>query len=79
MVVNHKGEATLSESNTSFSVGGFTIENRPLSKENAVNGPKRTTGEVLKGTIMEMREMSEVLRELGTLVGQLVSDKGSIA
>ena len=61
-------------------MGGFTIENRPLSKDNPPGGggSKRTTGEVLKATVMEMREMSEVLRELGTLIGQVVTDKGSL-
>lgn len=54
---------SMSDSSASFA-GGFTIESRPL-KENV----KRTTGEVLKTTARDMRDMTEVLRELGNLIG----------
>ncbi len=54
---------SMSDSSASFA-GGFTIESRPL-KEHA----KRTTGEVLKTTARDMRDMTEVLRELGNLIG----------
>jgi hypothetical protein len=63
---------SMSDSSASFA-GGFTIESRPL-KENV----KRTTGEVLKTTARDMREMTEVLRELGNLIGQVLSDKRTI-
>ena len=54
---------TMSDSSASFA-GGFTIESRSL-KENV----KRTTGEVLKTTARDMRDMTEVLQELGNLIG----------
>ena len=54
---------TMTDSSVSF-VGGFTIESRSL-KENV----KRTTGEVLKTTARDMRDMTEVLQELGNLIG----------
>jgi hypothetical protein len=54
---------SMTDSSASFA-GGFTIESRPL-KENV----KRTTGEVLKTTARDMRDMTEVLRELGNLIG----------
>jgi hypothetical protein len=58
-------------SNASFAAGGFTIENRPMmgSREGYQSNLKRGTGEVLKSTVMEMREMSEVMKELGNLIG----------
>jgi hypothetical protein len=63
VVMNDPANDTMS---TSFNnAHGFTIEsNRP--KE--VTG-KKTSSEVLKGTTHDMREMSEVLRELSNLVG----------
>ena len=64
---------TMSDSSASFT-GGFTIESRPLKDH-----VKRTTGEVLKTTARDLRDMTEVLRELGSLIGQVLSDKRTIS
>ena len=64
---------TMSDSSASFA-GGFTIESRPLKDQ-----VKRTTGEVLKTTARDLRDMTEVLRELGSLIGQVLSDKRAIS
>ncbi len=68
-------QMTMSDSSASYT-GGFTIEARPM-KENG--NMKRSTGEVLKSTAMEMREMSEVLRELSTLIGSVVAEKRNLS
>jgi len=63
---------TLNQSEASFT-GAFTLESRQLKPDQ-----KRTTSEVLKLTAFELREMSEVLRELSTLLTQIVTDKRNI-
>lgn len=75
VVASGNDQMTMSESSASFA-GGFTIEARPF-KDNG--NLKRSTGEVLKTTAMEMREMSEVLRELSTLIGSVVTEKRNLS
>lgn len=60
VVINN--ETTFNQSEASFT-GGFTIESRPMKDHQ-----KRTTSDVLKLTAFEMREMSEVLKELSNLL-----------
>ena len=73
MIKKFVDQNTMSDSNASFA-GAFTIENRNTKD----NHYKRTTGDVLKTTVREMREMSEVLRELTGLIVNQVNEKKSL-
>lgn len=76
-MVNSTVNHTLNESTTNLSCGYISLEQSMAkrSMKSLIPEKKKATSEVLRQSVVDMREMGEVVKELTQLVGNIMSER----